>query len=461
MNTLTPKHKLAAAILRVTDADMGCAPYFGAILRGLLRRVMPPDMCAAMVALGMTPTLAVTKDGKLFWSEAFVDKCPTDDLAFILMHETMHVVLKHHERAEALGVIPEPTPEAASRAMMANMAMDATVNEQLVKMQKAPAEAILPEHLEQPPGLVFEERYRLLLEKVKEQRESDGDGEGQGGGGKRQNKRGQKPEVGKGGQPGAGQGWCGGCAGHPLPGEERPGPDGKEGRTEAGMERYRKETAEAIKQHTKTRGTVPDSLQRWADEQLAPPQIDWRIHLAQAVRSAVAYKSGAADFDWTRPSRRQAGIGFGPGRPIVPAYRSPQPRIAVIVDTSGSMGAAELTAAASELQGILSTVGAQVAVCTVDAKVHELKEVSTIQDAVKLLKGGGGTDMTPGFEALGKRSPPPDVVVVLTDGALGDGYPHEEPRWCKTVWAVIGAPDHVPCPYGEVVWINDLGRRAA
>ncbi len=146
------------------------------------------------------------------------------------------------------------------------------------------------------------------------------------------------------------------------------------------MERYRKQVAEDVKEHVeKKRGYVPGSLERWANEYLKPPKIDWRTKLARIVRGAVAYKSGAADYTWGKMSRRQAGVGFGVGRPVLPALHSPVPSVCCAVDTSGSMSTEDLTRASSEIQGVLAAVGAAVTVIACDAAVHGVKECRTIK----------------------------------------------------------------------------------
>lgn len=440
MATLTPRQKLAAAMARVTDSGKGWAPYFGCALLGLIRREMDTTMIALMTAIGKPCTLAVSADGILYWAADFVEKQTVDVLAWILMHEVMHLLLKHHERAAALGILPEASPAMIAKSTIANYAQDACINEELDKFQTGPADCLRPASLGQPPGLIFEERYRLLLKQV----------EKAGGGSKDK------------GPQGAGKGWCGGCAGHPVPGE--PNPNGKggsgkgdgPGRTPAEMERMRKETAEAVQGHvtTKGRGTVPDSMVRWADEQLAPPKVDWRKHLAQAVRGAVASRSGAVDLTWNKPSRRQAGVGFGPGRPIMPSYHAPIPEVGFGVDTSGSMSGDALGEVMTEAQGVLLALGAPFTFAVCDAALHGIKEVGTIREALGLLKGGGGTDMRPLFEAFAKRPKRPQVVVIATDGYIGGGYPDEEPTWCKTVWLIVSGGHPNPCPWGETILID-------
>jgi predicted metal-dependent peptidase len=441
--SLTPREKLAASILRVCEPPKGLAPYFGVMLRGLVRRETE--------GLG---TIGVTKDGIMLWDPAFVDKIDVAELAIVLMHEVMHIVLKHHERAEHMGVVPDPSPEAHTKAALANMACDACINEELEKVAKVPMGGVLPEHLNQPAGLTFEERYRLLEQQVKKQQKKQG-GHSEDGKGESEGKDQQKP--------GAGKGWCGSAAGRPVP--QEPASKGKnddEARSPAEMERFRKATAEAVKEfEQKGRGTVPGSLSRWADSMLQPAKVPWREKLARVVRGAVAFKSGCSDYTWGKISRRQAGVGFGVGRPVIPALHAPVPKVAVLVDTSGSMQQSDLVAAASEVQGVLAAVGANVLVATVDAALQGIKECRSMTEALSLFKGGGGTVLIHGWNALLAKKPACDVIVVITDagiGGPGDGYPAIEPK-AKVVWCIVGGAQQRPCPYGEVVIVEADGVR--
>lgn len=457
--SLSPRQKLGAAVTRVTDSG-GLAPYFGVMLRGLVRIEMPEAMSQAMQAAGLVPTLAVTDRGVMYWSPTYVATRDVQALAIDLMHEVMHVVLKHFDRTNAMGIPPE-------RRMIANVAQDACINEELREGWPEIAKDktyFFPETMPapfkpQPPKLVFEQRYRLLEQEMQKQQQAGG---GDGGG------AGQEQKGGKGGKDGkksVGSGACGSCSGNPLPGEPKV-PDA-DARSEAEMDRFRRDTAQAVKDYQQRgashnqRGTVPNSLAVWADEMLRPPKVDWRTKLAQSVRAAIAYRPGAVDYNWRRPSRRQAGVGYGMGRPVMAGFHAPVPRVAVIVDTSGSMGGDLLVEAASELQGVLAAVGADVTVCAVDAAVHSLVEVSSIAAACASLQGGGGTDMRPGFEALAARRPAPEVVICVTDGYIGDGYPAVEPAGFRTIWCVVGGNTAEVCPWGETIHIEQDAEKAA
>ena len=448
---LNTKLKMAAAVTRVVGVDAnsgdsnkrGLAPYFGAALRGLIRREMSDEMRAVFAMRGMKPTLSVSEDGILYWAPEYVDSFGDDRityLAYDLLHEVMHVVLRHLERTRALGIVPEPTEEYFAKATLANLASDACANEELEKMivasgNKPPTDWVTPATLKQPLGLVFEERYRLLLKEAEKQQQS-GDQNGGGSGSKK-----MKPKP--------GHGWCGGCAGHPQPGE----PQGKtpEGRSQAEMDRFRREVANAVKDAAnKSRGLVPDSLVRWAEEELAPAKIPWQEKLARVIRGAVAYRSGHADLTWARPSRRQGGIGYGPGRPVMPALHAPIPVAACALDTSGSMSPDLLSAALSEVQGVLAATGANVTFVVCDAAVHGVKPIKSIADAFKMLKGGGGTMMEPAIKAISELKPQPGIAIVLTDGYCDDAPDYG----LNLIWCVVGGNGSFKPTHGELVVVE-------
>lgn len=468
---MNSREKLAAAILRVVGMDpyhsdvskRGLAPYFGALLRGLVRRETP--------GLG---TMGVTKDGLLLWDPDFVDTLATEELAIVLLHEVMHCALKHHDRFSAMGIVPEATPDVTAKAYLANIAGDLAINQELVKMARIPAGGLMPEHFKLPNGLTMEEYYRRLLQEAQKQPKSGGKpGSGQPGGQGQQgqSQSGQDKDQGRSGsgqgQAGklgskVGKGWCGSCAGHPLPGEPAAKGDGKpdpEARSEAEMERFRKQSAEAVREmSSRNRGLVPDGLQRWADEILAPPRIPWREKLARLVRGAVAYRSGAVDLTWSRPSRRQAGVGFGPGRPIVPALHAPVPSVAVALDTSGSMGSDLLAAALSEIQGVLAAVNAQITFVVCDAAVHGVKPIKSIVEAAKMMKGGGGTYLEPAIKAISElKKNKPNVVIVMTDG-----YCDDPPNYgLELVWCLVNGNKAFKPTHGQVVLVEDDNQKKA
>ena len=216
-----------------------------------------------------------------------------------------------------------------------------------------------------------------------------------------------------------------------------------------------REVAEEVQSRVKSQGigSVPGHLRRWAEEALKPPKVPWRQKLAQLARRAVAWRPGAVDHRYDGPSRRQAGIGYGVGRPVLPRLRAPIPRVALVVDTSGSMGSKEIIDCLTEAQGVVEAVGAEVEFCACDARVHELRPVANVRDMVKLLKGGGGTDFRPAFDALSKRRPRPEVVIFATDG-YGPA-PEVAPNGMRTIWLLVGGNETPPAPWGDAIVVKD------
>lgn len=127
-------------------------------------------------------------------------------------------------------------------------------------------------------------------------------------------------------------------------------------------------------------------------------------------------------------------------------------RVAIVVDTSGSMGEAELNAALSEVTGVLREVGIRgnrVTVLACDADVHTVAGVTKAADVE--LKGGGGTDMRVGIEAALAAPDRPQVITVLTDGYTP--WPDEMPS-CRVIAGLIGGAPSAPPAWIEAVHIT-------
>jgi len=237
--------------------------------------------------------------------------------------------------------------------------------------------------------------------------------------------------------PGAAGGRCGSCAtGRPEPWEAPPPsePNAPPGINSAEAEIIRRQVAQEIiriASASRDRGTLPGQWLRWAEACLRP-KVDWRRALASAVRRAVEIASGAADYSFLRPSRRQTAYDpfFFPGR------IDPVPRVAVVVDTSASVSDKQLDRAVAEVGGVLRALGLRqsVTVLAVDAAVQAVSRVFRPEQV--RLAGGGGTDMRVGIEAALRLRPRPQAVIVLTDGYTP--WPDPPPRDAGVVVGLIG-----------------------
>lgn len=440
MNTdnLPVDTKLAAARLAACER----MPYFRAALLSLIPRESP--------GLG---TFGVTAKHVLLWDPEVVKRWKVPEIAAVLVHEIGHVLRDHNRRARALGIMVD----SAWRARLFNLAGDCEINDDIaVSGMSLPDNPIYPSTIGMADGGLAETYYNELLKRqpppspqdvndaLSGEGSGDEDGDGQGDGQEDAKTPGTGKGKGKGKpQPGTspGPGWCGSGAGRALPDE--PSDTQEPGRTEVDVQRIRAETARSINDHAaKGRGNVPGGWVRWAADTLKPAKVPWRQKLARACRGYLAQLAGAQDYRYAKPARRQAGLGSGQGKPIFPIMRSPVPRVVVAVDTSGSMSEKDLEVCLQEANGVLSAVGTHVDFMSCDAAVNGRSRVRRWQDMAKLLKGGGGTDFRPVFEAVARGADRPDVVVFCTDG---DGpAPAAPPRGVHVIWLLVGSSRRHP-----------------
>lgn len=368
-----------------------------------------PYLAAALYSLTVVPstgvpTMGVDRYWRCYVSPAFVDATPVPELAGVWVHEAAHLLRDHHGRADRL-------PAAAQRDWhRVNVAQDCEINDDLLADGlRLPEGRVEPRLFGLPEGGFFEVYLDLLPPHVR------------------------TPDCGS------------GAHGHPAPWElSDSGGPARLGDVEA--QALRRQTAEAMRAHLRGRGTLPGGWQRWAEEVLEPT-VDWRQALSGAVREAAAWAGGAVDYTYRRPSRRTPALRGV----VLPSLRRPLPRVAVVIDTSGSMGDAELAAALGEVTGVLREVGVRgnrVTVLACDADVHAVSRVTATGQIT--LGGGGGTDMRVGIEAALAAPERPNIVVVLTDGLTP--WPAENLS-CRVIAALIGSTAPQPPGWVETVRI--------
>jgi VWA-like domain (DUF2201)/Putative metallopeptidase domain len=125
-------------------------------------------------------------------------------------------------------------------------------------------------------------------------------------------------------------------------------------------------------------------------------------------------------------------------------------RIALAVDTSGSVYDALLARFAAEVAAILEKIEPLLRLIVSDAGVHQICDLSG-REGAKLLrgfkfKGGGDTDFRPAIAEAAKWKP--DLLIYLTDleGEAGD-----EPSF-PVLWAV--PEGKATAPWGKIIELN-------
>ncbi|MFE6974054.1 VWA-like domain-containing protein [Streptomyces sp. NPDC057682] len=363
-----------------------------------------PYLATALFALHTVesrrvPTMAVDRFWRCYVSPAFVAATPVEELAAVWVHEVAHLLRDHHGRGDSYARRHGLTGRAERLRM--NIAADCEINDDAFDEElPRPPGAVLPADLALPEGQLMEEyltRFRLgrLTEHLA---------------------------------------WldCGSGA-DGLEREWDLGPDGAHGLSAQERDAVRFRVARGI---TGRPGDTSESWARWAEEVFHPPQ-PWRALLGAAVRSAASGPGAGEDYSYGRPARRSASV---PGA-VLPSLRRRPPRVAVVIDTSGSVSDTELGSALLEVAAISRAVGGRrdlVTVLSCDAAtrvVHPLCRSEGIP-----LAGGGGTDLREGFARALRTRPGPDVVVALTDGQTP--WPSAPPP-CRTV---IGLFDRTRLP---------------
>ena len=304
MNQTIPKilaDARARAVLR--------EPFWSCLLLHLEPKPAPEKF------MGEDATAMATDGRSLFFDPVKLAKYTSEDVDFALLHESAHVAFGHHLR------------RGARDLKVWNQAADHVVN-----LELAAAGYPLPSGVDADPafaGLTVDAVYDRLDRAPKPDPEDGQDGR----------------------QPGNGDQGDGNGAGN-GPGEEFPGDvrdfPGDSGQTDAAAmatgEAERQTILRQAAQVARGRGKLPGALAELV-ESAGKPRISWRDYLAHLVSEAAR-----DDYSWARPSRRMIDAGL-----YLPSLRSLTiGRLAVALDTSGSMSNEQLSEAAAEMGGLLA-----------------------------------------------------------------------------------------------------------
>jgi predicted metal-dependent peptidase len=341
------------------------------------------------------------------------------ELGFWLLHQVSHLLRIHASRFPERGseADVQPTGGRTPAQRRWNLATDAELDDDLSTDQLVlPDRAVTPNQLDLPPNLTGEQYWDLLSShepSTLEQRGCD----------------------------------CGsGCDG-----QSRPWDCNRPGLTRNACRRVSRDTARRIRDHVRNRGTVPEGWARWADE-ILEPTVDWRRELAAHIRRGAADVAGRVDFTYQRPSRRQAAVPHV----VLPSLRQPLPRVALVIDTSGSMSDGMLGQALGEVGGVLRSLGVarrNLRIVCCDAEAYEAQPVRDLGRVE--LAGGGGTDMGRGVEAAAALRPTPDLIVVLTDGFTP--WPPAPPPRVRVIVGLMDARGQTPS-WAETVLVGEAAR---
>jgi predicted metal-dependent peptidase len=200
-------------------------------------------------------------------------------------------------------------------------------------------------------------------------------------------------------------------------------------------QQYLAGAAQQAQQAGKLGGAMARMVDAWLE-----PKLPWRTLLAQHF-----FERARNDYNYMRPSRRE-------GEMILPSLKSAQCDLVVAIDTSGSIGEAELSEFLSEINAIKGALPVRITLLACDVElagdcpwVYEPWEEIRLPRAIS---GGGGTDFAPVFAWVERENLRPDALIYFTDADAT--FPERAPPY-PAIWLVKGKK---PVPWGQRIQLN-------
>jgi len=353
---------------------------------------------------------ACTDGRNTYYGRKFVDKLKDSELKGLILHENLHKAFRHTTVWKHLY---KQSPQ------LANMACDFVINLMIHDSDPQGSNVTLPE------GGCLDEKYRGMdageVFRMLKQEQEQGGGNGKGDG------------SGKGEQAGGS-----GFDEHDWESADEMSEDEKQ--------TLAREVDQALRQGALLAGKLNGNVPREISEAMEA-KVNWKEVLRDFVNSICADKDNST---WRRPNRRwvdqdvymPSAIGEAVGR------------IVVAIDTSGSIGQAEVGQFLGELLSICNHVqpeGIDLMYWDTEVCAHEKYDRGDYEAIMTSTKpaGGGGTsaDCIPKYIAQHKLNP--ECVIVLTDGYI-DGWGD----WKHPVF--WGMTSHMVAPVGISVRIEEV-----
>lgn len=323
---------------------------------------------------------AATDGRNTYYGRKFVDGLDERELKGLILHENLHKAFRHTTVWKHL---------YKENGQLANMACDYVINLMIVDSDTDGKEVKLPEggcYDKQYRGMDAGEVYRKLKQK-QEQEKKNGKGNGSG-----------------------------------TPSEEEPTGfdehdwDAADEMSEADKQELAREIDQALRQGAILAGKMKGGMPRELTDAMEA-KVNWREVLRDFVNSICADKDNST---WRRPNRRWVDQDIYMPSAVGEAVGS----IVVGIDTSGSIGQAEIGQFLGELLSICNHVQPEsIELVYWDTKVaaHETYNRGDYEALMSSTKpaGGGGTDprCVPAYITAKKLKP--ECVIMLTDGYVG------------------------------------------
>lgn len=343
-----------------------------------------------------TPT-AKTNGLDVTYGRAFVDSLNDKQLAFLILHENMHKAYRHLQVWDTLW---------KKNPMLANASCDYVINLQIRDYDPQGYDVEMPTDDKGEVLGLIDEKYRgmdahqvfLLLEK--EQQQNGGSGGGSG-----------------------------------IPSMDEHDWENASNGTAEEQEATAREIESALRQGAILAGKMGGNVSREMHD-LLTPKVNWKDALRDFVKTST---QGKDQTTWRRLHKRYIGLDI-----IMPSsYDEKVGSIVVAVDTSGSIGNAELAQFLGEVKSICDEVNPEkIDLLYWDTEVagHETyqgAELANVTDVTQA-KGGGGTSPECVPHYMKEKQIEPECVIMLTDGYINRQDPSDWQIGKPILWCIKG-----------------------
>lgn len=396
-----PERALENAVVRLLKER----PFYGHLLLGCRRRLVPGTHAVGVTISHGTPTLCI--DPPRF---AGLDKAQQQAL---LEHGIKHLLHLHPLRGKG------------QHRMTWDIATDLAINPSI---RHLPAYALLPERFGLSEGLAAEEYARALAARFNT---GTLDGEGIG-----------SADRDQGGSTGAGaDDALDDVSRTDVLDDHRIWTEAESTPLRLAEQAVRDQVREA---HRKSSGEIPEDIRSLVEVWLAPPEIPWQQILRQFV--ATAGRVGRRN-SWQREHRR-----FQHNTPGVRKRR--RLNLLVAIDVSESTDERPLRERfARELLQIARGRDSWITVLYAHSRIRRIEQFNSSQVVAETYSGGGFTDLRPVFEFARTMHPLPAAVIYLTDGY----GPAPEEMEFPTLW-VLTEEGCKPAGWGVELRLGSISR---
>jgi predicted metal-dependent peptidase len=332
------------------------------------------------------------------YGRGFIEKLDMKELCGLVMHENLHVMLKH---------IPRHRDLMKKDAKLANVAMDFVVNDVIVELNKK-----APDLIKLPPGALYKAKYhdwsvRQVWDDLYQQREKE---------------KGRKPgdQPSDNGQPSDSVSDMESLDEHDV--------SAADSMSDEEAEKFSERISDAISEGAIIAGRFGTKLPRTVQE-LIEPKVYWRDELRDFVTEAM---SGRSDYTWRNLNRRRLIDDL-----YLPSVESERIGEGIkAVDTSASISNEMLAMVGGEVASICDTCMPDLMrMLWWDTRVHgEQVFEGNYEGIASMLKpmGGGGTRLSCVSEYINENNLHPMFIIVFTDG-----YVESNVKWdvtCPVLW---------------------------